>query len=117
MVFWKCQGKAMKFLLLLLLLLFASCTCNVERIYRRVVPKAKNEVGNRNFNLWPQDNAISYSHVVDVMRLDILVRMDNRLSFLISPGKAFIDFGNIVFWEILGDFELFLKSLDLKGDR
>ena len=46
-VFWKYQGKALKFLSLLL---FTSCTCNVERIYRRVVPKAKTEVGNRNFS-------------------------------------------------------------------
>ena len=27
--------------------LFSSCTCNVERIYRRAAPTAKNEVGNQ----------------------------------------------------------------------
>ena len=45
-VFWKYQGKALKFLSLLL---FTSCTCNVERIYRRVVPKAKKKWATATF--------------------------------------------------------------------
>ena len=40
-VFWKCQGKALKFFVCIVYI-----ECRVERIYRLVVKKAKNEVGN-----------------------------------------------------------------------
>ena len=49
------------------------------------------------------------------MHLDILVRVDNLLSFLsfflILPGTAFIEFGNILFLKYLGRLSCFWKVL------
>ena len=57
-----------------LLLLFASCTCSVERIYGRDFPKTKNEVGNHPSHdatltadlhvAKTLDIAVSFTHVV-----------------------------------------------------
>ena len=101
--------------------LFSSCTCNMERIYRGAVPKAKNEVGNQskswcNFNRWPprsQKLRILQSLFpmwFDLTCLDIL-----RFSFffLIFSSTTFTKFGEIIivfkescktlrcFWKVL----------------
>ena len=81
-VFWKYQGKALKFLSLLL---FTSCTCNVEPNLPSRCSEGQKEVGNRNFStgielgedMWRWKN----QHVKSVgQRKNLSPRQDSNLS-------------------------------------
>ena len=74
----------------------------------------------RNFNRWPPRSQNLGFPKFDVMRLGILARMANLLSFLgvfllFLPGTTFTEYGKILFLRILQDFELFLGASIMPG--
>ena len=72
------------------------------------------------FNRWPPRSQNLGFPKFDVMRLGILARMANILSFLcvfllFLPGTTCTEYGKILFLRILQDFELFLGVCIMPG--
>ena len=114
MVIWKYQGKVLKFFFFEHRVRVAWNEFKVPS--RR--SKGQRRSGQpseswRNFNRWPPRSQNLGFPKFDVMRLGILARMANLLSFLcvfllFLPGTTFTEYGKILFLRILQDFELFL---------